>query len=267
MRVEITGLEHRDRRLRDVRLVDVAGIGQALRDPFEPQLGGEQKQRRQGEKRQNQPWSAGDPQPLAADDDPRAEKSERRLHRDLVQHQGGRSSAAIVRHGKAANSARSIAVAPPPTPQIGVFPDTHGLLRPEALDALRGSRLIVHAGDVGNPEILAQLRELAPVVAVRGNIDHGTWAEALPAIEVADLDPAFLYMLHDLHELDLDPAAAGMRVVITDHTHQPKIEERGGVLYLDPGSAGRQRFKLPVTLARLWVDGAEVAAEILELWV
>lgn len=148
---------------------------------------------------------------------------------------------------------------------IGVISDTHGLLRPEVVEALRGSRLIVHAGDVGNPEILPQLREIAPVIAVRGNVDRGPWAEVLPPTEVVDLDPVFLYVLHDLHELDLDPAAAGMRVVITGHSHQPKLEERGGVLYLNPGSAGPRRFKLPVTVARLWVHEGEVEAEIVEL--
>lgn len=153
-----------------------------------------------------------------------------------------------------------------PSP-IGVISDTHGLLRPEAIEALRGSRLIVHAGDVGKPEILTQLREIAPVVAVRGNVDHGPWAEALPVTEVVELDPVLLYVLHDLSELDLDPVAAGLRVVITGHTHQPRLRERGGVLHLNPGSAGPRRFKLPVTLARLWVSGMEVEAELVELGV
>lgn len=155
---------------------------------------------------------------------------------------------------------------PPSRSPIGVVSDTHGLLRPAAVEALRGSRLIVHAGDVGRPEVLEALREVAPVVAVRGNVDHGSWAEALPASEVVELgDGVLLHVLHDRKDLDLDPATAGIRVVVTGHTHQPTVEERGGVLYLNPGSAGPRRFRLPVTVARLWVEGGEVTAEIVTL--
>ena len=129
---------------------------------------------------------------------------------------------------------------------IGVISDTHGLLRATALDALAGSDLIIHAGDVGKPEILAQLQRIAPVVAVRGNIDHG---DALPKTAVAEAGPARIYVLHDIHELDLDPAAAGFHIVISGHSHKPSRVDRNGVIYLNPGSAGPRRFQLPITLA------------------
>ena len=134
---------------------------------------------------------------------------------------------------------------------IGLISDTHGLLRDEALAALRGSQLIIHAGDVGKPEILAALGQLAPVVAVRGNIDRGAWASELPATAIVQAGPATIYVLHDLQELDLDPAAAGIHIVVSGHSHQPGRSEKSGVLYINPGSAGPRRFKLPVTVARL----------------
>ena len=134
---------------------------------------------------------------------------------------------------------------------IGLISDTHGLLRPEALNALAGSDLILHAGDVGKPGILDALKALAPVVAVKGNVDHGAWASALPVTAVAEAGPAIIYVLHDIHALDLDPAAAGFRVVVSGHSHQPARTERSGVLYVNPGSAGPRRFQLPVTIARL----------------
>jgi putative phosphoesterase len=136
-------------------------------------------------------------------------------------------------------------------PVVGLISDTHGLLRPEAVRALVGSDLIIHAGDVGGPEILDALRTVAPVVAVRGNVDTGAWASALPATAVAEAGGTLIYVLHDLNELDLDPAAAGFGVVVSGHSHQPARAERGGVLFVNPGSAGRRRFKLPVTVARL----------------
>jgi hypothetical protein len=148
---------------------------------------------------------------------------------------------------------------------VGVISDTHGLLRPEASEALRGSELIIHAGDVGGPEVLEALRRLAPVVAVRGNNDRGEWAEALPAYEATEVGGAFVYVLHDLKELDISPAAAGFRVVVSGHSHQPLAEERRGVLYLNPGSAGPRRFKLPVTVARLRLDAGDACAEIINL--
>jgi putative phosphoesterase len=134
---------------------------------------------------------------------------------------------------------------------IGLVSDTHGLLRDKALEALRGSELIVHAGDVGEPEILGSLRQLAPVAAVRGNIDRGTWASELPATAIVEAGPATIYVLHDIGELDLDPAAAGFQIVVSGHSHQPSRMERSGVLYINPGSAGPRRFRLPVTVARL----------------
>lgn len=133
----------------------------------------------------------------------------------------------------------------------GLISDTHGLLRAEALEALVGSAIILHAGDVGKPEILEQLREVAPVVAVRGNIDQGAWASGLPETAVAEIGAVRIYILHDLQELGLDPAAAGFHVVVSGHSHQPLSIMRAGVLYINPGSAGPRRFRLPVTLARL----------------
>ena len=150
-------------------------------------------------------------------------------------------------------------------PRIGVISDTHGLLRPEALRALAGADLIVHAGDIGGPEVLEALRTLAPLVAVRGNNDRGPWASALPETEVVEAGGRSLYVLHDVKELDLDPRAAGFDAVITGHSHQPRIDRRDGVLYLNPGSAGPRRFKLPIAVARLEVDAARLDAEIVQL--
>jgi len=148
---------------------------------------------------------------------------------------------------------------------IGVISDTHGLLRLEAIEALRGSELIVHAGDIGGPQVLDGLRALAPVVAVRGNNDRDAWGSALRATEVVEVGDVHLYVLHDLHELDLDPRAAGFRAVISGHSHRPLSEERKGVLYLNPGSAGPRRFNLPIAVAILRVAGTSLSAEIIEL--
>ena len=137
---------------------------------------------------------------------------------------------------------------------IGLISDTHGLLRPQALRALEGSDLIIHAGDVGNPEILETLKTLAPVFAVRGNVDTEPWALALPETEVIETDPATIYVLHDVHALDLDPVAAGFHIIVSGHSHKPSRTEHGGVLFLNPGSAGPRRFDLPVTVARLDVS-------------
>lgn len=150
-------------------------------------------------------------------------------------------------------------------PLAGLISDTHGLLRPEAVRALAGSDLIVHAGDVGAPEILEALRAVAPVVAIRGNVDTGAWATALPATAVAEIGGTLIYVLHDLHELDLDPAAAGFAIVVSGHSHQPGSTERHGVLYINPGSAGRRRFKLPVTLARLDLSRRPWQVEFVDL--
>ncbi len=138
-----------------------------------------------------------------------------------------------------------------PPKRIGLISDTHGLLRPEAVDALRGSELIIHAGDVGDPKILDTLGELAPVVAVRGNVDREAWAQALPVNAIADAGVVQIYVLHDVHDLDIDPATAGFGAVISGHSHKFGRSERAGVLYLNPGSAGPRRFTLPVTVARL----------------
>jgi uncharacterized protein len=137
---------------------------------------------------------------------------------------------------------------------IGVISDTHGLLRPEALAALRGSELIIHAGDVGDPEILDQLAAIAPVTAVRGNVDTSAWARRLPETEVVEVDGISIYVLHDLAQLDLKAEAAGFEVVVYGHSHVPKQEERNGVLYFNPGSAGPRRFKLPISVGRLIVE-------------
>jgi putative phosphoesterase len=134
---------------------------------------------------------------------------------------------------------------------VGLISDTHGVLRPEALVALRGSDLIIHAGDVGKPEIIDQLRVLAPVVAVRGNIDKGAWASQLPLTAIAEAGSALIYVLHDIAQLDLDPVAARFNVVVSGHSHEPGQTERNGVMYVNPGSAGPRRFNLPVTVARL----------------
>jgi len=139
------------------------------------------------------------------------------------------------------------------------------LLRPEAIEALRGSNHIIHAGDVGDPEVLDRLLEIAPLTAVRGNIDKGAWARKLPEIEVVEIAGASMYVLHDLGQLDLKPEAAGFRVVISGHSHVPKQETRNGVLYLNPGSAGPRRFKLPICVGKLIVEGKDVQAEIIKI--
>src|SRR5712692_10150665 len=148
---------------------------------------------------------------------------------------------------------------------VGLISDTHGLLREEALRALRGSDLIIHAGDVGKPEILDSLRDLAPVVAVRGNVHEDDWAVQLPLAEVAEADGATLYVLHDLKQLDLDPLAAGFQIVVSGHTHQPHQTKRAGVLLVNPGSAGPRRFHLPITLALLDLGKAPWKLEFVDL--
>jgi putative phosphoesterase len=148
---------------------------------------------------------------------------------------------------------------------IGLISDTHGLLRPQALQALDGSDLIIHAGDVGNPEILEALKTLAPVFAVRGNVDTEPWALALPETEVIEIDPATIYVLHDVHALDLDPVAAGFRVIVSGHSHKPARADHGGVLFLNPGSAGPRRFDLPVSVARLDVSETPWKYDVIDL--
>ncbi len=147
---------------------------------------------------------------------------------------------------------------------IGIISDTHGLVRPEAVAALQGVDLILHAGDIGNLEVLETLKQVAPVVAVRGNNDKGEWANGLPDWEVTEVGPVSIYMLHDLKEMDVRPDGI-FQVVVSGHSHKPSVEDRKGVLYVNPGSAGPRRFSLPVTLAHLNVQGEKVAAHIIEL--
>jgi uncharacterized protein len=150
---------------------------------------------------------------------------------------------------------------------LGIISDTHGLLRPEAVEAMRGSDRILHAGDVGAPEILEALARMAPLTAIRGNVDTAPWARRLPSTEVVEAGDVSIYMLHDLAQLDLKPGAAGFRVVIYGHSHQPKIEEKNGVLYFNPGSAGPRRFRLPVSVGRIGIARGDVCAELIELMV
>jgi hypothetical protein len=150
---------------------------------------------------------------------------------------------------------------------IGVISDTHGLLRPEAVEALRGSDCILHAGDVGTPEVIEALAKVAPVTAIRGNVDTAPWARALPPTEAVDIGGVSIFILHDLGQLDLDPKAAGFRVVVYGHSHKPKLEEKNGVLYFNPGSAGPRRFSLPVSVGKLIVEAGKVRAELVELKV
>lgn len=150
-------------------------------------------------------------------------------------------------------------------PRIGVISDTHGLLRPEALEALRGVDHILHAGDVGEPSILDALRIVGPVTAIRGNIDVGGPCSHLPATEVVTLHGHTFYMLHDRYALDLDPAAAGFAAVISGHSHRPLVEWRQGVLYMNPGSAGPRRFSLPISLGLVTIRGGSLDPELVTL--
>lgn len=150
--------------------------------------------------------------------------------------------------------------------QVGVIGDTHGLLREQALTELQESDLIIHTGDVGRPEILEQLAAIAPTYAIRGNVDHDPALKLLPAVRSVDVEQVCFYVIHDLQTLDIDPAAEGYQAVLYGHSHQPKIHYEQNVLYLNPGSAGRRRFHLPVAIARLRVRGGEVEeVEIREL--
>ena len=148
---------------------------------------------------------------------------------------------------------------------IGVISDTHGLLRPETLEAIAGCEQIIHAGDVGKEEVLTALRQIAPVTAVRGNVDHGPWAEKLPEEVRLHVSGVTILVLHDSQALNVDPVASGLGVVISGHSHQPSIERQNGVLYLNPGSAGKRRFSLPVTLAKLEIGQAGAEATLVRL--
>lgn len=148
---------------------------------------------------------------------------------------------------------------------IGLISDTHGLMRPEALAALAGVEQILHAGDVGGPEILAALREVAPVTAVRGNTDTSPWGRSLPRTAEVMVGEAHLLVIHDLHDLDLRPADAGYHAVISGHTHKSQVQERDGVLFINPGAAGPRRFSLPTTVALLHVNGMQLSVELRQL--
>ena len=148
---------------------------------------------------------------------------------------------------------------------IGLISDTHGLLREEAMQALHGVDLILHAGDVGHPDILKTLETIAPVVAVRGNMDTATWAKQLPPTALVEAGPATLYILHDVHDLDLNPKAAGFHCIVSGHSHKPSHLERDGVIYINPGSAGPRRFDLPISLARLNLSVSPWSVEFIDL--
>ena len=149
--------------------------------------------------------------------------------------------------------------------RVGLIADTHGLLRPEAREALVGCDCIIHAGDIGKPEILEALSALAPVTAVRGNNDHGAWAERIPEALLLRVDDVSIYVLHDLAELAIDAAAEGIRVVVAGHSHKAIVRDHEAVLYVNPGSAGPRRFRLPVTVAELIIDRDSLSAHIVEL--
>jgi putative phosphoesterase len=148
---------------------------------------------------------------------------------------------------------------------IGLISDTHGLLRPEAIAALAGVELIVHAGDIGKPTVLAELKKIAPVAAIKGNIDTGDWARRIPDFRSVRVGTHRFYLIHNVRELDFNPARRRLRVVVSGHSHKPLIKETNGVLFVNPGSAGPRRFKLPVAVGKIFVDGADVRAEIIEL--
>jgi putative phosphoesterase len=150
--------------------------------------------------------------------------------------------------------------------RVGLISDTHGLLRPEVLAFLQGSDHIVHGGDICAPGVLEALRAIAPITAVRGNNDRGAWATSLRATELLGLGNVLIYVIHDLADLDIEPSAAGVRVVVSGHSHQPSVEHRGPVLYVNPGSAGPRRFRLPISAGELILNGSAVSARIVEFW-
>jgi hypothetical protein len=151
--------------------------------------------------------------------------------------------------------------------RIGLISDTHGLVRKEALAALDGCQHIIHAGDIDTPDVLEKLRRLAPVTVVRGNNDRGMWADSIPVLDVVEFGVVSIYVRHDQAELDIDPVAAGFRVMIFGHSHRPMVETRDGVLFINPGSAGPRRFTLPVAMGELLISGDRVDARIIELGV
>jgi uncharacterized protein len=148
---------------------------------------------------------------------------------------------------------------------VGLISDTHGLIRPEALGAFAGVDLIVHTGDIGKPEVLKALKAVAPVVAIRGNNDTGAWATTLRDTKSIKLADAKLYLIHNVNDLTCDPAARGFQVVVSGHSHKPSVSTRDGVLFVNPGSAGPRRFKLPIAVGKLFIRGKNVKAELIEL--
>jgi putative phosphoesterase len=149
--------------------------------------------------------------------------------------------------------------------RIGIISDTHGLLRPEAIKHLAGSDHIIHAGDIGAPEVIDGLRGIAPTTAIRGNVDAGAWANGYPDTELVVIGGRVIYVLHNLKEIEFDPAASGFDIVVSGHSHRPKIETKGGVLYVNPGSTGPRRFKLPIALALVTISDRAIVPEILEI--
>ena len=149
--------------------------------------------------------------------------------------------------------------------RVGLISDTHGLLRPEALAALKGSEVIIHAGDIGKPEVLTSLTSLAPVMAIRGNNDRGSWAQKIPDILHLEVNGAWLFLIHNVNDLEVDAAAEGFNAVISGHSHKPGITKQDGMMFLNPGSAGPRRFRLPIALARLRIRGGKVKGKIVEL--
>jgi putative phosphoesterase len=151
--------------------------------------------------------------------------------------------------------------------RVGVVADTHGLVRPQVLKALSGCEHILHAGDIGSPDVIERLREVAPVTAIRGNVDRGVWADEFPHTDMMQLGRYWIYLLHDRNTIDLDPAAAGVNIVISGHSHKPGIENHEGVLYINPGSVGPRRFTLPTAFAILEVTPESAQARLVELRV
>jgi putative phosphoesterase len=149
--------------------------------------------------------------------------------------------------------------------RVGLISDTHGLLRSDARAFLIGCDYILHGGDIGAPRILDELAAIAPLIAVRGNNDTEPWAARLPVTEMIRVGNVFVYVIHNLAELDIDPGAAGVRVVVSGHSHKPMIEERDGVVYVNPGSAGPRRFKLPISVGEIMVSGSAVTAQLVDL--
>ncbi len=149
--------------------------------------------------------------------------------------------------------------------RLGIISDTHGLLRPQAVAFLHGCDRILHGGDIGNAEILAQLSTIAPVTAIRGNNDKGDWAEAIPETEFFEFGGVYVYAIHDLAQLDIEPSAAGIRVVVSGHSHKPLIERRDDIFFINPGSAGPRRFKLPISVADILIEGSAISPRIVGL--